>query len=201
MPNNTNPQNKKLTKAHLFLLVGMVAVFIAYGFYEVVWKAKLNGTTIIDNPTSKPLALSIDGTDYEIPANSFEKIDLEIGHHKINCEAYQISDQDLHLDPTEYGVINPTKSKYVIYNIIYTKKDLSSKFKAYQVEGKEVYSLLGEPEVTTALFIPDRTLGKGNIDDKEPAFENYNRINQDYAFLTKIFRLNDFFEFYDKNNK
>ncbi|RZK15625.1 MAG: hypothetical protein EOO86_16310 [Pedobacter sp.] len=89
----------------------------------------------------------------------------------------------------------------MIYNIIYTKKDLSSKFKAYQVEGKEIYSLLGEPEVTTALFIPDRTLGKGNIDDKEPAFENYNRINQDYAFLTKIFRLNDFFEFYDKNNK
>ncbi|MCX3263547.1 hypothetical protein [Pedobacter agri] len=201
MANATNPENKKLTKAHIFLLVGVLAAFIIYGLYEVVWKTKLNGTTLIDNPTGKPLAVTIDGTDYEIPANSFEKIDLEIGHHKISCKAYQIADQDLHLDPTEYGVINPTKSKYVIYNIIYTKKDLSSKFKAYQVEGKEIYSLLGEPEVTTALFIPDRTLGKGNIDDKEPAFENYNRVNQDYAFLTKIFRLNDFFEFYDKNNK
>lgn len=194
-------EKKKFTKAHLALILVMLAVFIGYGYYEVVWKAKLNGSTLIDNPTAQDLSLSIDGQAYEVPANSHIKVDLALGQHKIDCKAYHIKNEDLNIDPVVYGVVNPTKSKYVIYNIIYTEKDLKDQFKPYQIEGREIYSLLGKPEVSTDLFIPDRTMGKGNIDDKEPAFENYSRINQDYAYLTKIFRLKDFFEFYDKNNK
>lgn len=201
MENNTKPEKKKITKGHILLLLVVLVVFVGYGYYEVVWKAKLNGATLIDNPTNKALAVKIDDKSYEIPARSFLKVELPIGPHKLDCVAYNLKGVNLNLDPTEYGVINPTKSKYVIYNIIYTEKDLKDQFKPYQVEGREIYSLLGEPVVTTDLFIPDRTLGKGNIDNKEPAFENYNRINQDYSFLAKIFRLNDFFEFYDKNNK
>lgn len=197
----TTTENKKLTKGHIVIILLFVAALFAYGYYEVVLKAKLNGATLIDNPTAKAINVKIDGQEYAVPANSYVGVELELGHHKIDCEAYGLVDQDLHLDPTEYGVINPTKSKYVIYNIIYTKKDLRDQFKPYQVEGKEVYSLLGEPQVTTDLFIPDRTLGKGNIDTKEPSSESYNKMNQDYAYLMKIFRLKDFFEFYDKNNK
>ncbi|MFN0255572.1 hypothetical protein [Pedobacter ureilyticus] len=197
----TSTENKKLTKTHLIVFLLFIGAFCAYGYYELVLKAKLNGATLIDNPTAAAIKVKIDGQEYHVPANSYVDVDLAIGHHKIDCEAYGLANQDLHLDPTEYGVINPTKSKYVIYNIIYTNKDLKDQFKAYQVEGKEVYSLLGEPEVTTDLFIPDRTLGKGNIDNKEPSSESYNKMNQDYAFLTKIFRLKDFFDFYEKNNK
>jgi len=201
MENNANQGKKKITKAHIFLLLGVLVVFAGYGYYDAVWKAKINGSTLIDNPTAKNLSVSIDGKTYEVPANSFLDIDLALGHHKIDCKAYNINGSDLNIDPVEYGVINPTKAKYVIYNIIYTEKDLKSQFKPYQVEGREIYSLLGEPKVTSDLFIADLTMGKGNIDDKEPSFEHYNRINQDYSYLSKIFRLNDFFEFYDKNNK
>ncbi|WP_316796986.1 hypothetical protein [Pedobacter agri] len=193
--------SKKNTAAGILVLLFVILAFVGYGFYELVWKAKLNGATLIDNPTNKVISVSIDGKGYEVPANIYIKVNLEIGTHKIDCKAYDISNQDLNLEPTEYGVVNPTKSKYVIYNIIYTKKDLKREFKPYQVEGREIFSLLGEPVLTTNLFIPDRTFGKGNIDNEEPAFENYNRINQDYSFLSKIFRLNDFFKFYDKNNK
>mgnify|MGYP003574879324 CR=1 FL=1 len=197
----TTTENKKLTKAHIVVILLFIGSLFAYGYYEVVLKAKLNGATLIDNPTTKPIIVKIDGQEYKVPANSYVDVELALGHHKIDCEAYGLANQDLHLDPTEYGVINPTKSKYVIYNIIYTNKDLKDQFKPYEVEGKEIYSLLGEPIVTTDLFIPDGTLGKGNIDNKEPSSESYNKMNQDYAFLTKIFRLKDFFEFYDKNNK
>ncbi|RZL44941.1 MAG: hypothetical protein EOP00_18610 [Pedobacter sp.] len=201
MENKSNQEKRKFTKAHIFLLLGMLVIFIGYGYYEVVWKAKINGSTLIDNPTAKNLSVTIDDKTYEVPANSFLKVDLVTGHHKIDCKAYNLNGADLNIEPVEHGVINPTKAKYVIYNIIYTEKDLKSQFKPYQIEGREIYSLLGEPTVKTDLFIADLTMGKGNIDDKEPSFESYNRINQDYSYLTKIFRLNDFFEFYDKNNK
>ncbi|RZJ65835.1 MAG: hypothetical protein EOO47_25645 [Flavobacterium sp.] len=198
----TSPtENKKLTKAHFIIFGLMLFAFIGYGYYELVLKAKLNGATLIDNPTAQAINVKIDDQTYDVPANSFIKVELALGMHKIDCKAFGIENQDLNLDPTEYGVINPTKSKYVTYNIIYTKKDLKDQFKPYQVEGREIYSLLGEPEVSTALFIPDRTLGKGNIDVKEPSSETYNKVNQDYAYLSKIFRLKDFFEFYDENNK
>ncbi|WP_113654639.1 hypothetical protein [Pedobacter namyangjuensis] len=198
----TSPnENKKLTKAHFIIFGLMILAFAAYGYYELVLKTKLNGATLIDNPTAQAISVKIDGKTYEIPANSFVKAELEIGAHKIDCQAFGIVNQDLTLEPTEYGVINPTKSKYVTYNIIFTKKDLRDQFKPYDVEGREIYSLLGAPEVSTALFIPDRTLGKGNIDVKEPSTQTYNKMNQDYAYLSKIFRLKEFFEFYDKNNK
>ncbi|WP_316802113.1 hypothetical protein [Pedobacter nototheniae] len=187
-------------KKFLPIIIALI-ILLGYGYYEVVLKNKINGSTLIDNPTTKAISVSIDGKSYQVAANQFLKIELTEGDHKLTCDQYNLKDEKLVLDPTIYGVINPTKSKYVIYNIIYTKKDLKSQFKPYQVEGREIYSLLGQPEVTTALFIPDRTLGKGNIDDKEPSIESYNSINQDYSFLMKIFRLNDFFEFYDQHNK
>jgi len=201
MADTPNQSDKKLKKAHIIILASVLIAFFAYGYYEVVFKAKLNGATLIDNPTGNTITVTIDSEDYTVPANAYIKVDLEEGKHSISCKNYNISKQDLILEPTIYGVINPTKSKYVIYNIIYTNKDLKNQYKPYQVEGKEIYSLLGAPTVTTDLFVPDRTLGKGNIDNTEPSSETYNKMNQDYAYLTKIFRLKDFFDFYDKNNK
>lgn len=194
--NNTNNNKRALMGVLLVLLL-----MGCYACYELLLVPALRGSTLIDNPTAKAITVGIDDKVYNVPARSFEKIRLSEGHHRINCKEHNITDQDLDLDPTAFGVINPTQSKYVIYNIIYSEKNLKSQFKPYMVEGREVYSMLGEPEVTTALFIPDRTLGKGNIDDKAPSVKDYNRMNQDYSFLTKIFRLNDFFDFYDKNNQ
>jgi len=196
-----NNEKKKLTLKSLLPILLIVVLMGGYGYYDLVLKAKLTGSTLIDNPTTQAINVTIDDKSYTVPANSYEKISITQGIHHISCKEHGINNQELNIENIEYGIINPTKSKYVIYNMIYTEKDLSDQFKPYQIEGREIYSLLGEPEVTSALFIPDVTMGKGNIDDKAPSFQNYNRISQDYAFQAKIFRLKDFFEFYDKENK
>ncbi|MCZ4244124.1 hypothetical protein [Pedobacter punctiformis] len=196
-PNN---EKKKLTWKSLLPILLVFVLMGGYGYYDLVLKPKITGSTLIDNPTAQAINVTIDDKSYTVPANSYEKISITKGIHHITCKEHNIHNQEFNIEDIEYGVINPTKSKYVIYNIVYTEKDLSDQFKPYQIEGREIYSLLGEPEVTSTLFIPDLTMGKGNIDDKEPAFKDYNRISQDYAFQSKIFRLKDFFEFYDKEN-
>ena len=199
MENQTQTQN---TKKIIIVVVLALVLFGAYGYYEVVLKSKINGSTLIDNPTDAAITVTLDGKNYTIPAHQYVGVkDVALGSHTLSCQQSGIKDQKFEIGPVVYGVINPTHSKYMIYNMIYTQKDLKSQFKPYQVEGREIYSLIDAPQVLTDLFIPDRTLGKGNIDDKEPATQDYNAISQDYSFLTKIFRLQDFFSYYDKNNK
>ncbi|WP_343745372.1 hypothetical protein [Chitinophaga sp.] len=183
--------------------IGLLLVLVltgCYAGYELLLKPTLNGSTLIDNPTGRDITVMIDQQPHEVPARSFLKITLAEGMHSISCEALGLPQQELNLELTSYGVINPSKSKYVIYNTIYTEKNLSSRYKSYAVEGREVYSLLGEPEVTNALFIPDRTLGKGNLDVAAPSAKSYQQVNQDYAYLTRIFRLTDFFEYCNQHN-
>lgn len=185
-------------------LIPILLIFVAAGayiYYELLLKNKISGSTLVDNPTQEAIHLSIDGKPYDVPAEQYLKVELSTGKHLLTCDKYGLKDQHFVLEPTQYGVINPTKSKYVIYNTIYSEKDMAAEFRPYQVEGREVYSVLDAPRVVTDLFIPDLTLGKGNIDNKEPSVQSYNRFNKDYSFLTRIFRLDDFFIFYDKNNR
>lgn len=183
--------------------IGLLLVLVLIGCYtgyELLLKPTLNGSTLIDNPTGRDITVMIDQKQHVVPARSFLRIALSEGAHSISCEAFGLQQQELNLELTAYGVINPSRSKYVIYNAIYTKKNLSSRYKPYAVEGREVYSLLGEPEVTNALFIPDRTLGRGNLDIVAPSVKSYQQVNQDYAYLTRIFRLHDFFEYCNQHN-
>ncbi len=191
--------NKKLSlKSGLSILLIVVVVLGGWAYFELREK----GATYIDNPGKQDITVQIDDKTYQVPAGQFVKAEVSLGEHKLSCPETGIANETFQVDPCKQGVINPTRSKYVIYNIIYTEKDLRAQFKPYEVEGKEVYSLLGAPEVTDALFVPDRTMGNGgNIDVKEPSVKSYSRLNQDYSFLTKIFRLKEFFAFYDKQNQ
>lgn len=183
--------------------IGLLLVLVligCYAGYELLLKPTLNGSTLVDNPTGKEITVQIDQKNYAVPARSFIKINLSEGVHYISCEALGLQQQELNLELTAYGVVNPSRSKYVIYNTIHTNKDLSARYKPYAVEGREVYSLLGEPEVTNALFIPDRTLGRGNLDVQAPSAKSYQQVNPDYAYLTRIFRLPDFFEYCSQHN-
>ncbi|MDB4924543.1 hypothetical protein [Mucilaginibacter sp.] len=199
MENRTEAKN---TKKVIIVVILALVLFGAYGYYDIVLKKKINGTTLIDNPTDGAITVLLDSKKYEVTAHQYVEVkDITLGYHTLSCEQSGIKNEKFNIDPVAYGVINPTRSKYVIYNMIYTQKDLSSQFKPYKVEGREIFSLAGAPEVLTDLFIPDRTSGKGNIDDKEPDTQSYNSFNQDYSVLSKIFRLSDFFEYYDKANK
>lgn len=189
---------KPRIKNVVFIILAVLVVLGGWAYFELREK----GATYIDNPGNQNLTVQIDDKTYQVPAGKFVAAEVSLGAHKLSCRETGIENETFMVEPCKQGVINPTKSKYVIYNIIYTEKDLRAQFKPYEVEGKEVYSLLGAPEVTDALFIPDRTMGNGgNIDVKEPSVKSYSRLNQDYSFLTKIFRLKAFFEFYDKHDQ
>lgn len=163
-----------------------------------------NNAIVIDNPTNETISVIIDSKNYTIDKNNFHPIILEKGTHKISCTTSNINNEFFEIKDIPYGVINPTKSKYIIYPIVYAESDeIKKDFKPYMIEGKEIYAYGGEPKVTTSLFIEDYTMGnEGNICNEIPTTKSWNRIStQENAILLRIFRLNDFFEFYDKNNK
>jgi hypothetical protein len=192
-------EKKKINlRKTIIIILLMILVIGIWAYVELREK----GAALIDNPSTQNISVQIDNQTYQVPAGQFVKADVEVGKHRLTCRETGLENEELTISPCKQGIINPTKSKYVIYCIIYAEKDISSQFKPYQVEGREIYSLMGAPEVTNALFIPDMTMGNGgNIDIKEPSKKSYNKLSLDYAFLVKIFRLQDFFEFYDKNNK
>ena len=190
-------ENKKLSLQKIIIIICLMVLTVGIWAYI---ELREKGATFIDNPTSQNIIVQIDDKTHQVPAGQFVKVDVSLGKHTLTCRETGLENAELVIDPCKQGVINPTKSKYVIYYIIYAEKDLRSRFKPYEVEGREIYSLMGAPTVTDELFIPDRTMGNGgNIDVKEPSKKSYNKANQDYSFLVKIFRLEDFFEFYDKN--
>ena len=155
---------------------------------------------LIDNPADEILKVYIDDKEYELKAKEYIKIDLKKGVHKISAEKSGkkiLDNENFEIKDIPAGLINPAKNEYIIYNIIYAKNpDIMNEFQSYEIDGKEVYSLLGEPEITDSLFIEDRTLGKGNIDKKPPKTM---KITGKYTFLMKIFRKDDFFQFYNEN--
>lgn len=178
----------------ILMLLGVVLIFTSCSLFD-------SGSILIDNPTDTKLQVFIDGQEYTVPSQKHIKVDLTEGEHKLTCEAYGLKDEPVEVPSYKAGIINPTKAKYVQYNIIFTQKDIADQFKPYDVEGKEIYSLLGAPVVFTDLFIPDLTQGSGNLDNDPPTSVSYNSLNQDYGFQMKLFRLNDFFEFYNKHDK
>lgn len=158
-----------------------------------------SGHYLIDNPTEDTIKVYLDGQEYELAGKEYIKVKLEKGIHTVSSEKNGekiLNEEKFEISDEKSGLINPTKSEYIIYNIIYAKNsNIQSKFKGYEVDGREVYSLLGEPELLDSLFIEDRTQGKGNIDKTPPKMM---KITGEYSFLMKIFRKDDFFEFYDE---
>ena len=159
-----------------------------------------NGHYILDNPTDENIKVYIDSTEYNLKPKEFIKVKLKTGNHTVSAEKNGtkiLDNETFKIGDIPAGLINPTKNDYVIYYIIYTKdSNLQNDFKPYEIDGKEIYSLLDSPEVTNGLFIEDRTLGKGNIDKNPPKTM---KINGKYSFFMKIFRKDDFFKFYDEH--
>ena len=81
-----------------------------------------------------------------------------------------------------YGIINPTKSKYIRYYFVYARNLDKNRFVLYKIEDMEVYAI-HEPEILTDLFIEDRTNGNnGNIDKDIPDFKELNNFNPGSLF-------------------
>lgn len=187
---------KNLKKIGIVVL--LLAAFGIYAWYDIIGKQQLNGKLLLDNPTSQLLKVTIDNARYEVPPKSFISINLEKGKHNISgIGTFTIAE-------IPYGVINPTKSKYIIYDIVYSQSDEVTKaFKPYNIDGKEIYAY-HEPKLSTDIFIEDLTMGNGgNLDQETNNLRGgFNRFNQnEVQGVLKIFRLPEFFVWYEEQNK
>ena len=181
----------KTRKGKILVITFLIIAFGAYIYYDLFGKTAINGTLLIDNPTNEILKVTIDKNRWEIQPHKWQEITLEKGEHNIAGIG------KFTIDEISYGVINPTRSKYITYNFVYSANPESQDFKPYQVDGKEIYCAGGEPQVSSDLFIPDVTLGNGNIDDEVPSTQDLNHFNSNgQRVFVKLFRMNDFLEYY-----
>ncbi len=116
------------------------------------------------------------------PQKTYINITLSKGKHKLSCKQSNVADETFSIEDLPYGIINPTKSKYIRYYFVYARNLDKNRFVPYKIEDMEVYAI-HEPEILTDLFIEDRTNGNdGNIDKDIPDFKELNNFNPDSLF-------------------
>ena len=144
---------------------------------------------LLDNSTNTEIEILLDNKKYVLKPLTFKKITLEPGVHNITTiknKRVIVDNESFEIKDIHSGVINPAKSECVIYEILFTRYTLDFLESAYNVK-----PVSKKPIIATDLFIPDPTLGIGNIHKKVPKkMTIYN--NDYYKYHRKIFRKIDF---------
>ncbi|SDF27481.1 hypothetical protein SAMN04515659_0563 [Dyella sp. 333MFSha] len=152
----------------------------------------------IDNPTDKPLSLTIDGKAYEIAAHDAESVSLSAGEHTMKGDV--VGDiRFISYYRGRGGIINPTLGDYVIYRQSFEK--VNTKSPGYQGKLDTIVldgvTFEGTMKQSDALFIDkDWTYG---VDEELPdsVTEHDNGLNN--TVHNKVFRAKDFIAFFEKN--
>ncbi|MFV0237772.1 MAG: hypothetical protein ACK5HU_04460 [Flavobacteriales bacterium] len=171
-----------------FVIAILVVVF-SYGISKLMNQKKLE--FIIDNPTSEKIQVQIDEQHYEIAAKSFKKIELEKGDHLLNGK------HSFTYDFIHHGVINPTKSTYYLYKRFYgsvAKKDSIFQHAPFLKVNKKKYLFT---DTISAYFIQDFYY---NLNEDFPNWTNSQKDSLKIDARKKIFRKEDFENFYKKEN-
>ncbi|WP_312951785.1 hypothetical protein [Superficieibacter sp.] len=155
---------------------------------------------IIDNPTAKPLAISIDNEKITIPAQETQNIKLDAGLHTLsleNGENIKFNVFDAWPRSGVSGLINPTRTRYI---------QVVQKYVAAGVqpanENSDVHTIRINGEVVTGPF---QDLGSELFIDKfsydwelgptEALPESMSSTSKD-NYKTKLFRVDDFLQYY-----
>lgn len=96
----------------------------------VVWRMMNKNVILIDNPTDQAISFQLNGKEYNLEAKSNQKIKLADGEHKLVIDGEELSftkknllEQDNvvlnALSGTPHGVLNPTRSDYVLAHQMY----------------------------------------------------------------------------------
>jgi len=152
----------------------------------------------IDNPTDKPLTLTIDGKAYEVAAHDGKSLSLSAGEHTMKGDV--IGDiRFISYYRGRGGIINPTLSDYVIYRQSFEKEN--SKSPGYS--GKLDQILLdgvtfeGTMKQSDGLFIDkDWTY---DVDEELPESVTEHDNGANNTVHNKVFRSKDFIAFFEKN--
>lgn len=177
------------------LLIAIIAVAISFGIYFLLLSKK--NYFLVDNPTSKTYYFRINNGDEKIiSAGQFVKVEMEKGKNSIKVfdnKKNEIFDSAFQVTK-DRGLLNITLHDYYIHTQYYgydIKKDsLLLNLEKTIIDGKPY---LGNPKLSNRLYTEDFYY---NID------ENYDQLIkniQKTESRTKIFRKQDFLNFYKEN--
>lgn len=170
------------------------------------------GTYWIDNPTNQEIKVSIDETEYIIPANSGLDVEIEYGKHTL-----KYNDQSINVfvksSADKKVIINPTQSNYINFAQLYvvdgTDEETFNKFYEgfIKVNGDSLDFKVGED--TLRMFAPMKVYNNLFIENTvnswdyalDEAFPSNATIFTDtgehyQTSKKKIFREKDFWNFF-----
>ncbi len=182
-------KNKKMSKNPMItgFVIAIIVVIFSYGVSQLMNQKELE--FIIDNPTNEKIQVQIDDQEYEVDANSFKIIKLELGDHVLNGQ------HKFTYDYIHHGVINPTKSTYYVYKRYYgsvAKKDsIFQNAPTLNIDG-EKYQFT---DTISDYFIQDFYY---NLNEDFPSWTNSQKDSLKIDARKKIFRKVAFEDFYKK---
>ncbi|MGK9172540.1 hypothetical protein KXR87_04850 [Yokenella regensburgei] len=155
---------------------------------------------LIDNPTGKPLAISIDDQKITIPAKETQNIKLDAGQHTLTLESgekVKFSVFDAWPRSGESGLINPTRTRYIYVVQKYLAQGVQP-----AGENSDVHTLTIDGQTVTGpfndlgseLFI-DKFANSWELKPTEAFPESMSSTSKD-NYKTKIFRIEDFKHYY-----
>ncbi|ELY4519576.1 hypothetical protein SMZ75_002343 [Cronobacter muytjensii] len=156
---------------------------------------------LIDNPTGKPLAISVDDQKITVPAKESHNIKLDAGQHTLtleNGEKVKFSVFGAWPRSGESGLINPTRTRYIYVVQKYLAEGVQP-----AGENGDVHTLTIDGETVTGpfedlgseLFI-DNFAKEWELNPTEAFPESMTSTTND-NYKTKIFRIEDFQHFYN----
>ncbi len=153
---------------------------------------------LIDNPTDAALTLSIDGTDYQVPAHNAVPVTLPPGEHTLRSARLGEVRVIVYAD-RKAGLINPTLSDYVLANEIYvTGEDKLKNFGAINARiDLDGVTFEGPFSKTHDLFI-DKTWTFG-VREPFPEVQTVAHVSDNGGRIsTKIFTPTDFIAYVEQ---
>ncbi|EGT5659955.1 hypothetical protein AGJ34_14905 [Cronobacter dublinensis subsp. dublinensis] len=156
---------------------------------------------LIDNPTGKPLAISVDDQKITVPAKESQNIKLDAGQHTLtleNGDKVKFSVFGAWPRSGVSGLINPTRTRYIYVIQKYLAEGVTP-----TSENGDVHNLTIDGETVTGpfedmgseLFI-DNSMKNWELQPTEAFPESMSSTSAD-NYKTKIFRVEDFKHFYN----
>lgn len=149
---------------------------------------------IVDNPNKTPITLIFDGEEHEIPGQSNISLNIVKGEHQIAAaqEGEEIFNETISI--TGPGVLNPTKSTYVVHKELYLLDQ--SKYDEYAASAlkRQDHQIANKTyeDVDFEVFEGQAFLGKNwdfGVEKELP--EEIKTSAGEYEVISKLYRLAD----------
>lgn len=184
----------------LFLLLACAFLLGGCGDDDIVTSKEF----LIDNPTEKSILVLLDGKSHEIESGQGKVITLKAGKHEISYEGHRVVFVVKPIKSMD-TIINPTFSTYILYHEVYQLVDteddereydrtMKNYLNTYEIGLNETLELPLKP--VNSLFIEQGDLQwQFGIDKGYPEESSFDDT-QRYSVLSKLFREEDFFDYY-----